>query len=145
MLELRPFRKNEKNVNENSVFNYLDDLERNFFGGLSNDVSCFRADVVDQGDHYELRADLPGFKKEEIQINIDDNTMTVRAEHKEEAEETKENYVRRERRYGSFSRSFDLTGIAKENIDAEYADGVLKLTLPKETPAAPASRQIAVR
>lgn len=140
MFELRPFRKNE-----NSVFNYLDDLERNFFGELSNNVTHFRTDVVDQGDHYELRADLPGFKKDEIKIDLNDNTMTVSAEHKEETEEKKENYVRRERRYGSFSRSFDLTGISKENISAEYADGVLKLTLPKETPAIPASRQIEIR
>lgn len=140
MLELRPFRKNE-----NNVFHYLDDLERNFFGELSADVSHFRTDVLDQGDHYELRADLPGFKKEEIQIDVNGDMLTVRAEHKEEAEEKNENFVRRERRYGSFSRSFDLTGIARDNIDAEYTDGVLKLTLPKETPAVPASRRIAVR
>lgn len=140
MLELRPFRRNE-----NSVFHYLDDLERNFFGELSTDVSCFRADVVDQGDHYELRADLPGFKKEEIQIDIDGKTLTVQAEHKEESEEKGENFVRRERRCGSFSRSFDLTGIAGDGVDAEYTDGVLKLTLPKEVPVVPAARQITIR
>ena len=140
MLELRPFRQNE-----NSVFHYLDDLERNFFGGLSSDVSCFRTDIVDQGDHYELRADLPGFQKEEIKIDIDADTLTVRAEHREEAEEKQENFVRRERRYGSFSRSLDQTGIAKDNNDAEYTDGVLKLKLPKEVPAQPETRQITIR
>lgn len=140
MFDLMPFRKNE-----NSIFSYLDDLEKNFFGGLSADVSQFRTDVVDKGDHYELQADLPGFSKEEIQIDVNGGTMTVRAEHNEEKEEKKENYVRRERRYGSFARRFDLTGIQPEEISAEYKDGVLSLKLPKAEPKVPAARQIQVK
>lgn len=134
-----PFRKNE-----NNLFRYMDDLEKNFFGSLSNDVSQFRTDITDKGDSYELKADLPGFKKEEIKIDLSDNTMTIRAEHQEEKEEKEEQYIRRERRYGAFSRAFDVTGIDTEKITANYVDGVLQLTLPKEVPAVPASRQITV-
>ncbi len=140
MFELRPFRKGE-----NNVFHYLDDLERSFFGELSADVAHFRTDVIDRGNCYELQADLPGFKKEDIKIDLNDNTMTVSAKHHEESEEKTESYVRRERRCGSYSRSFDLNGIAKDSIRAQYADGVLKLTLPKEEKKAPASRQIAIQ
>ena len=139
MFDLMPFRRNE-----NSVFHYLDDLEKNFFGDLSADVSQFRTDVVDKGDHYELKADLPGFKKEEIKIDLNNNTMTIRAQRNEEKEEKKENYIRRERRYGSFVRSFDLTGIDADRITAEYKEGVLGLKLPKAAPQAPAAKQIAI-
>ena len=139
MFDLMPFRKNE-----NSIFSYLDDLEKNFFGDLSKDVSQFRTDVLDKGDHYELRADLPGFSKEEIKIDLNGDMMTIRAEHSEEKEEKKENFVRRERRYGSFARNFDLAGIDKENISAAYQDGVLSLKLPKEVPQQPAVKQITV-
>lgn len=140
MFNLMPIRKNE-----NSIFSYLDDLEKNFFGDLSTEVSQFRTDVVDKGDHYELRADLPGFNKEEIKIDVNGDTMTVRAEHSEEKEEKNENFVRRERRYGSFARSFDLTGIDQSGIKAEYKDGVLALRMPKLEPKQPAVKQIEVQ
>ncbi|WP_130861853.1 Hsp20/alpha crystallin family protein [Bacilliculturomica massiliensis] len=139
MFDLMPFRKNE-----NSIFSYLDDLEKNFFGDLSRDVSQFRTDVLDKGDHYELKADLPGFSKEEIKIDLNGDMMTIRAEHREDKEEKKENYVRRERRYGSFVRNFDLNGIDKESISAAYQDGVLSLKLPKEAPQQPTAKQITV-
>jgi Molecular chaperone (small heat shock protein) len=143
MFDLMPFAKN----NNNSVFNYLDDLESNFFGDLSTNISQFRTDVIDKGDHYELKADLPGFTKGEIKIDLKNDTLSISAEHKEENEEKDDSgtYVRRERKYGSFFRSFDVSGIDQNKIDAEYKDGVLSLTLPKEVPKEPASTEIEIR
>ena len=140
MFELMPFARRE-----NNLWNYLDNMEKNLFGGLDESFSSFRTDIVDQGDAFELRAELPGFKKEDIHIDVDGETLTVSAEHKEENEEKKDNYVRRERKYGSFSRSFDISSIDHEAIEAGYQDGILTLKLPKKAPVVPASRQIEIK
>lgn len=142
MFDLMPFERSG-----NSIFNYLDNLEKNFFGDLSTDVSQFRTDVIERDDHYELKADLPGFKKEDISVDLDNDILRISAEHKEENEEKGENekYVRRERRYGKFVRSFDVTGIDTDNIEASYDNGVLSLKLPKEKESVPETKQIEVK
>ena len=108
----------------------LGDFERAFFGnGSFSDISC---DIMDKGDHYELAAELPGFDKEDIKVKIDDDVMTISASHKSENEETdKRGYLRRERRYGAFSRSFNVANVSKDGIKAQYRDGILRLTMPK--------------
>lgn len=135
MLNLMPF--GNKDVN---LFNYLDNVEKNFFKDFSSDLSQFRTDIIDKGNKYVLQAELPGFKKEDIKIDLIDNTLTIKAEHNEDMEEKKENFVRRERKYGSFSRSFDVSGINVENIHAAYNDGILELELPKVEKQIPQSR-----
>ena len=93
-----------------------------------------------------LEADLPGFKKEDISVDIEGETLTIRAERTEEKEEKdgKGNFVKRERSYGSFSRSFDMTGIRTEDVSAAYENGVLKLTLPKKQETLPTSRRLEI-
>lgn len=140
MLNLMPFSRREDNL-----FNYLDNLEKNFFGDMDQNLSQFRTDIIDDGDHYTMKADLPGFAKEDIHIDLNDNTLTIHAEHNEENETKKDNYVRRERRYGSFSRSFDVTNINTSDIDASYANGVLELKLPKLEAVVPEPRKIEVK
>ncbi len=139
MFDLMPFRRND-----NNLFNYLDNMERSFFGDSSTNLSQFRTDILDRGDHYEMQAELPGFKKEDIKIDLEDNILTITAEHKEEMEEKKDNYVRRERKFGSFSRSFDVTDIDVDKITAGYENGILKLSMPKMAPVTPPTRQITV-
>ena len=94
-----------------------------------------------------LEADLPGMKKEDIHIDIDGDRLSISAERSAVKEEKDENggYVRCERSYGSFSRSFDISGIRGEDISAAYADGVLTLTLPKQARTVPASRRLEIR
>lgn len=138
MLDLMTFDRNA-----NTLFQYLDNMERNFFGNMGN-VSQFRTDILDRGDHFELQAELPGFRKEDIHIDLDGDRMTISAQHNASQEEKKENFVYRERRYGSFSRSFDVSGIHKEGIKAAYTDGILTLTLPKEGEVVPPTRQIEI-
>src|SRR5690554_5071220 len=65
-------------------------------------------DLVERDDRYVLRADVPGIKPEDVKIEVDDDVLTVSAEHEESEEEKQDSYVRRERRYGSFSRSITL-------------------------------------
>ena len=93
----------------------------------------FKVDVEDKGDAYELTADLPGLKKEEIALHYENDYLTIAAQKNETAEDkdAKGNFIRRERRTGSMSRSFYVGDIDDKKIDAEFKDGVLKVTMPK--------------
>lgn len=89
-------------------------------------------DVIEEEDRYVLRADLPGIKSDELKIEVADDTLTVSGQHEETEEEKKRDYVRRERRLGSFSRSMTLPkGIKPENVDATFEGGVLEVSIPK--------------
>ena len=121
---------------DSSLFDMFDNFERSFFGA-NNTASSFRTDIRDEGDKFILEAELPGFKK--------DGILTIAAQHSTENEEKKDSYIRRERKYGSFSRSFDVSGIQEDRITAAYNNGVLELTLPKAQPVVPAARQIDIQ
>ncbi len=127
MFDLMPFDRNERNL-----FHYLDKMEKEFFGDFGSTFSQFRTDILDRGDHFELQAELPGFDKNDIEIHVADGYLTITAQHNAENEEKKEHFVRKERRYGSYSRSFDISGIKADQISASYKHGVLSLKLPKD-------------
>ena len=101
-----------------------------------------KIDVKEDDKGYTVQADIPGVKKEDIQVDIDGDTVSVRAEMKQEKEEKKgEKVVYSERRYGMVSRSFSLpTEVDDKAAKAEYKDGVLKLVLPKKANGAGAHR-----
>jgi HSP20 family protein len=111
---------------------FFDRVFQNFFGNDFYRFDNISTDVIDNGDAYLLQADLPGFKKEDINIDVDKDTLTISASHKEEVNEKKGNYVRQERRYNSYCRSFHIPGIKKDGITASYNNGVLEINLPKE-------------
>ncbi|WP_411677029.1 Hsp20/alpha crystallin family protein [Caproicibacter sp.] len=126
----------------------FDEFSRFMNGGFWNGTDSFqtfRTDILDKGDKYIMRADLPGFQKQEININVEGDCLTLNAEHKEEVNENKKNYIRKERRYGAFSRSFDLSGIDSAGICARYSDGVLELELPKSAQAKSSQKRIEVK
>ena len=141
MFELIPFTRH---VNVYDPFRAFDELQRSFFN--ERPVLGFRTDVIDSGDAYKLDAELPGFKKEDISIDVENDVLTISAERKLDRDESKRpNYVKRERFYGSFSRSFDVSGINVEGIEAAYADGILTLTMPKKVETAPAKRSLEIK
>lgn len=144
MFDIMPFEKN----NNRTVFNpfkELNELEKAFFG--NNSIAEFKTDIRDTGSAYELEADLPGFKKEDIHIDLEGDYLTISASRNDSKEEKDEkgNYVRRERCYGSFTRSFDISGIKSDEITAEYSDGVLKLNMPKREEIKPTSRRLELK
>ena len=111
----------------------FDDAFKNFWGGneLAN-FDAFKTDVIDQGDNYLLQAELPGFDKSDINIDLKDNLLTISASHKDEKNEENENkYIRRERYYSSYSRSFRVNNVEPGDIDASYNNGVLEVKFPK--------------
>ena len=138
MFELRPYNHRNNRI-ANNPWHELDEFEKNFFSDPfdffeSDAFGGFRTDIKDQGDSYLLEADLPGFKKDDIHIDLDGDTMTISAErHSEHEEKDKSgNYMRCERSYGSYQRSFDISAVNADAMTAEYTDGVLKLTMPKK-------------
>ena len=130
---------------DSSLFDMFDNFERSFFGA-NNTASSFRTDIRDEGDKFVLEAELPGFKKEDIKLDLKDGILTISAQHSENKDEKddKGQYIRRERRYGSFTRSFDVTGVDEEHITASYNNGVLELSLPKVVPVVPEAKRIAI-
>jgi HSP20 family protein len=94
-------------------------------------------DLVRDNGHLVLRADVPGIKPEEISIEVDDGMLTVSGKHEEAKEETDEHYVRRERRYGAFTRRLPLPdGVDPKKIKASTSNGVLEVTIPLPKEAA---------
>ena len=145
MFDMIPFeRRGSRRVAAYDPFREFSDLGRAFFGGDS--LPIFKTDIRDEGDHYLLETDLPGFKKEDIKVDVEGDVLTVSAERNAEKEEKDEkgSYLRRERSYGSYSRSFDVSNVKSEEIKVAYKDGVLALTLPKKTAQVPASRRIEI-
>ena len=131
---------------DHNLFNAFDNFERSFFGNSNVDLPAFRTDIRDAGDKYLLDAELPGFNKEDISLDIKDGILTISAEHNESNDQKDDNgnYIRRERRYGSFRRSFDISGIDENAISASYQNGILQLTLPKAQQVLPESKKIMI-
>ena len=120
MFELAPFWKRDNELSS-------------WFGDFSFSGSHFKTDIKDNGKEIVLKSDLPGFKKEDIEVKTDNNFLTVTSErcYGNDNQSSEGEYVRRERSYGKFSRSFNISGIDREKISGSYKDGVLTLTLPK--------------
>ena len=144
MFELIPFGRNVRSFAGFDPFRGFDELERSLLSSTPA-VSAFRTDVSDIGDAYKLEAELPGFSKDNIKIDIENDCLTISAERSSDAKDEKPNYVKRERFYGSFSRCFDVSGINTDGIEAAYNDGVLTLTMPKKAAELPPSRRLEIK
>lgn len=130
---LTPYRRNNnRNLRPYTMADtfFGDDFFSNFFNGFGS--SQMNIDVRDEKSKYIIEAELPGVKKEDINIDIDNGVLTLSAETGSDKNEKNDNYVYRERRYGSVSRSFSLDNIDDENIKAQYKDGILTIDLPKK-------------
>lgn len=145
-------RNSNHHINSYNPFREMEELEKNFFNNPfgaffgNGELSEFKTDVSDEGDHYLLEADLPGFDKKDIQLDISGDTLTVKAERhsKFEEKDKKDKLVRIERSYGSYSRQFDISGINADAIKAKYENGVLQLKLPKKETAVPESKHLEI-
>jgi len=92
-------------------------------------------DIADMGDRYEMRLEMPGIPKDNINIEVTPNTIEISAEHKESKEEKNKNWLRRERSNMSYYRALELPEELKtDNVDAEFNDGILTVKLPKVEP-----------
>lgn len=137
-----------------SPWNLYSGVERLFddFFGVGRDLdlpASMRAwapavDIEETEGEYRLKAELPGLKKEDVKISVEDNVLTIAGERKEEKAEKHRKVHRVERSYGSFSRSFSLpASIAADRVSASYKDGVLEIVVPKKEEAKP--RQVEIK
>ena len=133
MFGLVPFKFNN---GENNKGLTLNDVFNDFFNeSMLSDLSAnggFKTDIKETPEEYVLHAELPGVKKEDINIDYDNNYLTISATKNTDSKEKKENYLRRERSYGSVSRGFYLNNVNKDLIKAKFDNGVLNVHLPKK-------------
>lgn len=111
---------------------YLDDFFNDFVPMPrmpKNDMKC---DIYEKDGKVHIEMDVPGFKKEDVKIDVDEGILTIEATKSEEKEEKDKNYYRKERTYGTFKRQFTVGNIKEEEINAKFNDGVLKISFPKE-------------
>jgi len=119
------------------------DLFRNFFGrdlledvfetGLTDmfNTTIMRADIRETESEFLVEVELPGLKREDIDLNISDDRLTISAKYEDSAQEDRKNFICKERRVGQFTRSFLMQNIDNEKVSADYKDGILKVVLPK--------------
>ena len=140
MFGLTPFTRNFY-VASYDPWKEMEELENRFFGQRTPSM---KTDIREADGAYILEAELPGFAREDIRAEIKNGYLTIRAERKTESEST-DSYLRRERSYGSFSRTFDLEGIDAEAISASFKNGILTLNLPKLQPKKEEAREVEIK
>jgi len=136
-MSLRTLAKRADNAPSlfNDLFRPWDALFDNNGGSLLRNLSPLSmpaANIVENKDHYEVSLAAPGMKKDDFNIDLEGNVLTISAEKEEKTEQKHERYSREEFNYTSFSRSFTLPQwVNKDKIDASYENGLLRVQLPK--------------
>lgn len=120
-------------------------LFRDVFQGEENVITYApRVDVVENKESFTVRAELPGMKKDEVKLKLENNVLTLSGEKRYDEKHDEDNFHLRETRYGKFERSFRLTdNIDRNSINADYKDGVLTISLPKTKESQ--SKEIAIK
>jgi len=149
MFGLTPFRRRKGDIIVKKPSEVLSDVEQlfdNFVGSplLSSlyEKQYMRADIKEDEKEYIVEVELPGVKKEEIDVSIDNDVLTISVNRNEQVEEKTEQYIRQERRVGSFSRSFYIDNVDIDNVSAKFENGILTVLLPKKEPSSPTGKKI---
>ncbi len=117
-----------------------------FFSSMGSMIApTFKVDISEDEKAFYLSADIPGVKKEDVRVTMDDDVLCINAERTQEEEEKKKDFHRVERSWGSLSRSFSIgENVDRDNIKASYDNGVLKIVVPKTEPVPKQSKAIVV-
>ena len=109
--------------------------------------NMMKTDVKEREKDYVIDVEMPGIDKKDINLDLKDGYLTISAkrEHKIDENNKKENYIRRERSYGQFSRSFYVGDIKEDQVDAHLENGILQIIVPKTTPTTPPSSRIEIK
>lgn len=121
-------------------YDLFEDFDRNFFGRRNplfghHEKNLMKTDIRDEKDHYEMMVDLPGFKKDEIQLGLQDGYLAISAEKGLDKDENDKNgnLIRQERYSGALSRSYYIgESITEDEVKAKFEDGVLSIIIPKK-------------
>ena len=145
MFGLVPFVSHKDLEKEDNIFDrFLNVFDEPFMDNFR--MPEFKVDVKDNKDSYDLTAELPGLKKEDISLTYDNNYLTIATKSGESKDEKDEkgNFVRRERSTRSMSRSFYIDNIDEANCTAEYKDGILSVHMPKKAASEQTGHTIAI-
>ncbi len=131
LFDMIPFRnRNKKGMMSQNV--PINSLVSSFFNDVLDIAEKdFKIDIKEKKEEYVIEAEMPGVKKEDIKLELKDNYLIISAKNEITSEEKGENYIRKERRSGSFSRDFYLEHVNQDAIRAEYINGILYVRLPK--------------
>lgn len=127
---------NELRNREFNVFDpmndFFGDFGKNFFNSVAGNQ--MKTDVIENKDNFEVNAELPGFKKADINLDYDNDTLSIHATHdlRKEDKDTEGKVLRKERTSSNVSRAFYLPDVESDKISASYDGGILKVTLPKQ-------------
>lgn len=142
MFDLVPFRRRNREMQGQDP---MESLINSFFDdGFTSMAANFKTDIIEKEDKYVIEAELPGMHKDDIELEIDNDRLTISANKTQEVKEEEEDYIRRERRSGSYQRSFYIDNVNEDEIKASYDNGILKIYLPKEEPTKPKRRAIEI-
>ncbi len=148
MYGLTPYRRRNNHITRrNGDFFDMQDLFENFwndsfFPTFFNNSRQMKVDIKENDEEYVVDAELPGVNKNEINLEIHDDILTIAVNHNEEVKEERTNYIRKERRTNSISRSFQLENIKNEDITAKFENGILSIRLPKKEPGRVKTKKI---
>ena len=138
--ELVPFWPLSWSSVDKAFDNFRREFEKSFasFPALPTSLPSLKSiscDIVDEGDKYLIKSEMPGVKKDEINLNVSDNSIEISAQHKEEEEEKKKNYLRKERSEVLYYRTLPLPEkVLSDKTQAKLTDGILSITIPKAVP-----------
>lgn len=150
MFGLTPFNRRNNSLSGRNDFMDLRNVFEEFFTDTAfptffTEGPGIRADIRESEKEYVIEAEIPGVKKEDIKLDLRDEVLTIAVEHREEVSEERDNFIRKERKFGSFSRSFAVNNIKREGVTAKYEDGILSIVLPKEEDGKVNRRQIDIQ
>ncbi len=138
------FRKRAQDV-RNELWDSLSDfLGDNFLVPIRSDAYQFRTDIKDNGDHYLIEAELPGFEKEDIKVSYEQNYLTISAQREHISKEEKDSFIRQERQFGEFFRRFYVEDLDEDTINATFKNGLLTLHCPKRVINKPEKKTIEI-
>jgi HSP20 family protein len=134
-------------MTRNAGFPRLSGATRSPIGGLQRSETWMpRIEAGQKGDAFIVRADLPGLRKEDVDVEVTENAISIRGERREEREEEREGYWRSEREYGQFHRTIPLPeGVIVDNAQATFRDGVLEVSMPCAPSQANRGRKVDIK
>jgi HSP20 family protein len=139
----RGFERNMRRLFGENIGRFLEPIEEENWSLTTWSPSC---DIYETDNEIVVKVELPEVKKENIKVSVENNLLSIRGERRFEEETKKENYHRIERSYGDFVRSFRLPAFADPNkINAEYKDGVLRVTIAKREESKPKQVEVKVK
>ena len=134
MFDLMPFesgkrrKRSRRSPTESIIDNFLSESMKNMRDVMREG---FKTDILDKDDKFVIEAELPGMSKDDINLELEENVLTISARYSQEEEHRDEDYLRRERSTGACQRSFQVENVKEDEISAEFENGILKIDLPK--------------